>query len=78
MAKRFEQAKRYTEKYGALLRACQYCGSNNIQFASDRGMFPPRNEWSICCQTKNCDFVSGYTSIKEAITAWNRDRENEE
>lgn len=72
MAKRFEKAKYYTEKYKKTLTPCRYCGNADILVVSDRTIFPPKDGWSVCCSTHNCDATGVYTSVKEAIEAWNR------
>lgn len=71
MAKRFEKAKVYTEKYKSVLLPCRFCHNPDIRIVSERGMFPPRDEWSVVCMTPKCDCTRGYTSVKAAIAAWN-------
>lgn len=77
MAKRFELAKKYTEKYKHLLLPCRYCGNTDIRIVSDRTVFTkPTNGWSVCCATSACDCTGVYTHVKDAIETWNR-RANE-
>ena len=71
MAKRFEKAKYYTEKYKSILAPCKYCGSKNIEIVSCRTMFPPKDAWAVCCTTHNCDITHSFTSVKKAIEQWN-------
>ena len=71
MARRFEKAKEYTEKYKSVLLPCRICGNKNIVIASDRSIFPPKDVWNVCCSTYACDCVCGYTSVKEAVKQWN-------
>ena len=71
MAKRFEKARAYTEKYKNLLLPCRFCHNPDIRIVSDRGMFPPRDEWSVVCTTPKCHCTCGYTSVRAAIAAWN-------
>lgn len=72
MAKRFELAKKYTEKYKSVLLPCRYCGNTNIEIVSDRTFFPtPKNVWGVVCTTSHCDSVGFYSSVKEAVKAWN-------
>ncbi len=65
MAKRFEKAKYYTEKYKSILNPCKYCGNKDIRIASDT------DGWSVVCMTKSCDCTGVYTSVKKAIEVWN-------
>lgn len=74
MAKRFEKAKEYTEKYKNILLPCRICGNKNIIIVSDRMIFPSKDAWSVCCSTHNCDCVGNYTSVKEAIKKWNENQ----
>lgn len=71
MAKRFDKAKEYTEKYRHLLLPCRWCGNTDIRIVSDRMLFPPKDGWSVCCSTHACDCTSTYTSVREAIERWN-------
>lgn len=77
MANRFEQAKLYTQKYKHLLLPCKWCGNTEIHIVSDRGIFPPRNEWSVVCTTPKCDCTRGYTSVRTAVTKWNEQQKGE-
>ena len=77
MAKRFEKARQYTEKYKDKLIPCKYCGNNDIRIVSDRSIFQPRDEWAVVCTTKSCDSTSSYTSVKAAIEAWNKQQKGE-
>lgn len=70
MAKRFDQAKRYTEKYKGALPPCKYCGNTNIVISSDRTIFNPRNVWAVCCTTRACDCTADFTKVKDAVKAW--------
>ena len=69
MAKRFELAKEYTEKFKGILLPCKYCGNTDIRIASDR--LTTKNGWSVCCSTHACDCTGVYTSVKDAIRRWN-------
>jgi len=72
MTKRFEQARRYTEKYKSVLLPCRICGNKNIVIVSDREIFYSRgNLWSVCCSTRACDCTKSFKSVKEAISRWN-------
>ena len=74
MAKRFEKAKYYTEKYKNILNPCKYCGNTDIRIASDRSILEkPCNTWSVVCTTPACDCTGEYTSVNEAIKHWNED-----
>lgn len=73
MAKRFELAEKYTEKYRAVLRPCRYCGNTDIRIVSDRSIFGSHNTWSVCCMTPKCDCTGEYTKIKDAVKAWNKE-----
>lgn len=77
MAKRFEKAIYYTQKYKNDLLPCKYCGNTDIRIVSERTIFPPKDGWSVCCATHNCDITGTYTSVKKAIEAWNRRSDNE-
>lgn len=71
MAKRFEKAREYTEKYKSMLLPCRICGNKNIVIVSDRTIFPPKDVWRVCCSTHACDCTRDYTSVKEAVNHWN-------
>ena len=73
MAKRFEKAKYYTEKYKSVLLPCKYCRNTDIRIVSDRtGVIgDTKDGWSVVCTTKSCDCTGVYTSVKKAIEAWN-------
>lgn len=30
-----------------------------------------RDAWSVTCSTPNCDCTRAYTSVKDAVAAWN-------
>lgn len=78
MAKRFEKAKAYTEKYKHLLQPCQECGNTDIHIVSDKmGVFgDSRDGWSVVCSTPRCDCTQPFTSVKKAIEAWNTHRKH--
>ena len=78
MAKRFEQAKAYTEKYKGKLKPCRFCGNTDIRIASDRdsvivesGRKRYRNVWAVVCSTDCCDCTRNYTSVRKAVDRWN-------
>lgn len=71
MAKRFEQAKAYTERYRSVLLPCRICGNTDVRIVSDRDMFPARNVWGVACMTPKCDCGKCFTSVKAAVQAWN-------
>lgn len=72
MAKRFEKAMYYTEKYKSVLLPCKHCGNKEIVIASDRQAFGDnRNYWFVACSTHACDCTGDYTSVKAAIKRWN-------
>lgn len=73
MAKRFEKAKAYTEKYKHLLQRCPYCGDTDIRIVSDKTSVwdNPRDGYSVCCTTPCCDCTAVFTSVKKAIAEWN-------
>lgn len=78
MAQRFEQAKKYTQKYKDILHPCKYCGNTNIVIASDRHLFGDNKVyWSVCCSTHACDCTGDYTSVKDAVEAWNKKHNKE-
>lgn len=73
MAKRFEKAKEYTKKYKSLLQPCRYCGNTDIRIVSDRSILGKTgNTWSVVCTTPSCDCTAEYTSVRAAISAWNK------
>ena len=71
MAKRFEKAMEYTQKYKDVLLPCKWCGNKEIIIASQRTIFPAKEGWSVCCSTHNCDITATYSSVKKAVEAWN-------
>lgn len=71
MAKRFEKAKEYTEKYKSVLLPCRYCHNTDIRIESERTIFNPRDAWSVTCSTPKCDCTRAYTSVREAVRVWN-------
>ncbi len=85
MAKRFEQAKAYTEKYKGKLSPCRFCGNTDIRIASeresvvvgaDRSAYGTvkvryRNVWAVVCSTDHCDCTGNFTSVRKAIDRWN-------
>lgn len=73
MAKRFELAKKYTEKYKSVLLPCRFCGNTDIKIVSDRTIFPkPRDVWSVVCTTPYCDSSNYHSCVKGAVEAWNK------
>lgn len=73
MAKRFDLAKKYTQKYKHLLPPCKYCGNTDIRIVSDRTILvKPRNVWSVCCSTPSCDCTAEFVRVQDAVDAWNR------
>lgn len=72
MAKRFELAKKYTEKYKSVLNPCKHCGNTDVRIESDRSVFPPKNQWSVCCATHACDCTGSYDKVKDAVAAWQK------
>lgn len=77
MAKRFEKAIYYTEKYKSILKPCKYCGSKDIHITSERMvMNDPQNYWCVSCSTHACDCTGFYTSVRKAIERWN-EQQNE-
>ena len=77
MAKRFELAKHYTEKYKDILKPCKYCGNKNIIITSELSIYERGNFWSVTCATPKCDCTGSYRSVKDAIKAWNRRVQND-
>lgn len=71
MAQRYEQAKRYTEKYKNSLLPCRYCGNTNVHIVSERHFGDNRTYWAVCCQTYACDCTSDYTKVADAVNRWN-------
>lgn len=72
MARRFEKAKEYTERFKSVLLPCKHCGNTDIRVASDRMMFPkPKDGWSVCCATHACDSTGVYAKVMEAVNRWN-------
>lgn len=76
MAKRFEKAKAYTEKYKHLLQPCQYCGNTDVRIASDRTSVigEGKDGYFVACTTPHCDCTDTFTSVKRAIDKWNSHR----
>ena len=73
MSQRFEQAKKYTEKYKGILQPCKYCGNTDIRIVSERHFFGDnRVYWSVCCSTHACDCTGDYANVKDAVDAWNK------
>ena len=68
MAKRFEKAREYTEKYKSVLLPCKECENKEITISSD--IFLGKYHWSVNCSTKACDYCSD-VSIKKAVEKWN-------
>lgn len=71
MAKRFDKAKEYTQKYKSILLPCRWCGNTDIRIVSERTIFDPKDGWSVCCSTHACDCTRAYTSVRKAIARWN-------
>lgn len=71
MANRFDLAKKYTQQYKGILLPCQECKGTDIRIVSDRSIFKARNEWGVCCSHPCCDCTGTYSSVKEAVAAWN-------
>lgn len=71
MAKRFEKAKEYTQKYKNVLLPCKWCGNTDIRIVSDREMWPSKAVWCVVCSTPSCDCTHTCSSVREAIRAWN-------
>lgn len=76
MAKRFEKAREYTEKYKDVLRPCKYCKNTDIVIASERMFGDNKNYWSVCCSTIGCDCTGNFTSVKKAVESWNERNKN--
>lgn len=72
MAKRFDKAKEYTQKYKHMLLPCRYCGNTDIHIVSDRTIFDPYDVWYVCCSTRACDCTADFTSVQAAIRQWNK------
>lgn len=72
MAKRFEKAKEYTQKYKSVLLPCKYCKSDDIRITSERMAFGDnKNYWSVTCSTHACDCTHFYTRVTDAVQRWN-------
>lgn len=71
MAKRFEKAKAYTEKYKNQLLPCRCCGNTDIRIESERMIFAARDGWSVTCSTHACDCTGVYTKVVDAVKRWN-------
>lgn len=71
MAKRFERAKAYTEKYSDVLLPCRFCHNTDIRIESERTIYNPRDVWCVTCSTPKCDCTKAYTKVKDAVAAWN-------
>lgn len=70
MAKRFDRAREYTQKYKHLLYPCKHCNGHNIGIESDRIFFPPQNVWNVvCADCGNC--VCGITKVRDIVKRWN-------
>lgn len=70
MAKRFERAREYTQKYKHLLHPCKWCDSYDIEIQSDRSIFSYQNIWNVVCT--NCgNCVCGEPKVKDAVKRWN-------
>lgn len=74
MAKRFDKAKEYTEKYKDMLAPCKYCGSSDVIITSERVVGETR--WTVNCTTHACDCTAFCTSVKEAVKKWNEKHKN--
>lgn len=75
MAKRFEKAMEYTEKYKSVLLPCKWCGNTDVRIMSGRTiLIHPKDVWFVSCQTKSCDCTGDYTSVKKAVEAWNENQ----
>lgn len=80
MAKRFELASQYTEKYRDKLHPCKYCGNTDIRIVLGRARISSnrtdfcgtKNVWSVVCSTLYCDCTGEYDSVKEAVDVWNK------
>ena len=77
MARRFEKAREYTEKYKAVLLPCKHCGCTGVEIVSERTIFPPRDGWSVTCTTPKCDCTGVYTSVRAAVRRWNEKQTKE-
>lgn len=83
MSKRYELARRYTEKYRHRLTACPVC-HGHVEVVSDRErVYPPgkrytvhdslppaRNVWAVACETRGCECTGNYTKVANAVEAW--------
>lgn len=73
MSKRYELAKRHTEKYKSVLRTCRHCGNRDVGIVSDRSCFDSRrNYWSVVRSTPKCDCTGAFKSVKEVVQHWKR------
>ena len=78
MARRFEKAKEYTEKYRGVLLPCRICHNTDIRIVSDRMIFAAKDGWSVCCATHSCDCTGVYTSVRVAVQKWNEMQDKRE
>ena len=71
MARRFERAKEYTQKYKLSLLPCRYCGGKNVAILSERSIFAPSKDgWTVTCG--DCGDCTAFdTSVKRALAKWN-------
>lgn len=77
MAKRFEKAREYTQKYKPILLPCKECGCEDIKILSDRTIFNPKNVWSVSCS--NCgECVYGFARVNDAVQRWNEKMSKEQ
>lgn len=77
MAKRFEKAKYYTEKYKNILLPCKHCGNRKIVIASEKSLLGDNKDyWAVCCSTPACDCTGDYTSVRAAVNSWNEMQHN--
>ena len=75
MAKRFEKAMEYTQKYKSVLLPCKWCGNKDVRIMSDKTILSnPKDGWFVSCQTPHCDCTGTYTSVKKAIEKWNENQ----
>lgn len=71
MSKRFEQAKKYTEKYKSILLPCRICGNADVRIVSYREIFGNKNLWGATCSSENCECTGVYANVKDAVKRWN-------